>query len=177
MRDTADHDPANADPHLVVLESLYRERYEPSVRLAHLLVGDRQRAEELTQDAFVRLLPKLGSADNPGGYLRVILVNLCRDHRRRQAMIGRHPHEPPSHAPPPGIPATSSAVWLALQELPERQREALSLRFYADLPDHEIARLLDVRPATVRSLIHRGLAALRAQAALGEGGRAGDERG
>jgi len=55
----------------------------------------------------------------------------------------------------------TSAVWQALQSLPERQREALALRFYADLPTDEIARLLGVRPATVRSLIHRGLAALK----------------
>lgn len=143
------------------LEALYRQRYEPSVRLAHLLVGDRHRAEELTQDAFVRLLPKLGTTDNPGGYLRVILVNLCRDHGRRESMAGRHPQPPQPNAPPPGIPETSSAVWIALQDLPERQRVAVSLRFYADVPSDEIARILEVRPATVRSLIHRGLAALK----------------
>ena len=149
-------------PHdLSLLEALYRERYEPSVRLAHLLVGDRHRAEELTQDAFIRLLPKLSSTDNPAGYLRVVLVNLCRDHGRRQSMAGRHPQEPQPSAPPPGIPETSSAVWIALQQLPERQREALSLRFYADVPTDEIAQILGVRPATVRSLIHRGLAALK----------------
>ena len=143
------------------LEALYRARYEPSVRLAHLLVGSRHLAEELTQDAFVRLLPRISATDNPGGYLRVVLVNLCRDHGRRQTMAGRHPQEPQPDAPPPGIPETSSAVWLALQQLPERQRVAITLRFYADVPGDEIARILDVRPTTVRSLIHRGLAALK----------------
>lgn len=146
---------------LTALESLYRERYEPSVRLAHLLVGDRHRAEELAQDAFVRLLPHLADSDNPAGYLRVVLVNLCRDHHRRQARVGRYTPEPPPHEPPPGLPASSSAVWQALQTLPERQREALALRFYADLPTEEIAHLLHARPATVRSLIHRGLATLK----------------
>lgn len=143
------------------LEALYRERYEPSVRLAHLLVGDRHRAEELTQDAFVRLLHKLSTTDNPAGYLRVVLVNVCRDHGRRQAMIGRHPQTPQPDAPPPGIPETSTAVWIALQQLPDRQRIAVSLRYYADVPTDEIAQILDVRPTTVRSLIHRGLAALK----------------
>lgn len=146
---------------LAALEALYRERYEPSVRLAHLLVGDRGRAEELTQDAFVRLVPHLSATDNPGGYLRVVLVNLCRDHSRRQAMARRHPQHPEPDAPPPGLPAASSAVWQALQQLPDRQRIALSMRFYADLPTEEIAQILEVRPATVRSLIHRGLAALK----------------
>jgi RNA polymerase sigma factor (sigma-70 family) len=143
------------------LGALYRDRYEASVRLAHLLVGDRHRAEELAQDAFVRLAPHLATVRNPGGYLRTILVNLCRDHRRRQALADRHAPEPPPEAPPPGLPAATSAVWQSLQTLPERQREALALRFYADLPTDEIARLLGVRPATVRSLIHRGLAALK----------------
>ena len=143
------------------LEALYRDRYEASVRLAHLLVGDRHRAEELAQDAFVRLAPHLATVQNPGGYLRTILVNLCRDHRRRQSLADRRSPEPPPDAPPPGLPAATSAVWQSLQTLPERQREALALRFYADLPTDEIARLLGVRPATVRSLIHRGLAALK----------------
>jgi RNA polymerase sigma factor (sigma-70 family) len=146
---------------LGALEALYRDRYEASVRLAHLLVGDRHRAEELAQDAFVRLAPHLAAVQNPGGYLRTILVNLCRDHRRRQALADRRAPEPPPDAPPPGLPVATSAVWQALQSLPERQREALALRFYADLPTDEIARLLGVRPATVRSLIHRGLAALK----------------
>lgn len=162
MGDTPKGTAAQVDAdQLATLEALYREQYESSVRLAHLLVGNRHRAEELTQDAFVRLLPRIATTDNPGGYLRVVLVNLCRDHGRRQAMAGRHPQEPPTDTPPPGLPATSSAVWQALQALPDRQRIALSLRYYADLPTAEIARILDVRPATVRSLTHRGLASLK----------------
>ncbi|CAN5891555.1 SigE family RNA polymerase sigma factor [soil metagenome] len=166
--DRAGHDHAGhlhtGDVHtedMARLEVLYRERYEPSVRLAHLLVGNRARAEELTQDAFVRLMPNLAETDNPAGYLRTILVNLCRDHQRREARARRQPGERPQSAPPPGLPATTSAVWQAVQELPERQRLALSLRFYADLPAAEIARLLGVRPATVRSLVHRGLTTLK----------------
>lgn len=141
-------------------ERLYRDEYAAAVRLAHLLVGDRARAEELAQDAFVRILPKLGQADNPGGYLRTILVNLCRDHQRREARARRLPASQVVYAAPPGTPETSSDLWRAVQQLPDRQRQALILRFYLDLPTDEIARLLDARPATVRSLIHRGIAAL-----------------
>lgn len=142
-------------------DGLYREEYEPSVRLAHLLIGDRARAEELAQDAFVRVLPKLATADNPGGYLRTVLVNLCRDHHRREARARRLPRPPERWAAPPGIPDASSAVWLALQQLPDRQREAIVLRYYLDLPTDEIAEALGARPATVRSLVHRGLTALQ----------------
>ncbi|MEO6987742.1 MAG: sigma-70 family RNA polymerase sigma factor [Aquihabitans sp.] len=146
---------------LGALEALYRDRYAPSVRLAHLMIGNRARAEELAQDAFVRVLPKIGTVDNPAGFLRTVLVNLCRDEGRHRAVVARHPQRPPDHAPPPGLPAATSAVWLALQELPANQRDALALRFYADAPTDEIAKLLGVRPATVRSLVHRGLTTLK----------------
>ncbi|MGN6695361.1 MAG: RNA polymerase sigma factor [Aquihabitans sp.] len=143
------------------LEALYREHYETVVRLAHILTGDRARAEELAQDAFVRIAPRLGTIDNPPGYLRTVLVNLCRDDGRRATRAMDHPIPPPRVAPEPAVPTTSTAVWLALQALPERQRIAVTLRFYLDLPDDEIAEALGSRPGTVRSLVHRALATLK----------------
>ncbi len=144
-----------------VIEALYRARYEASVRLAHLLVADRAVAEELVQDAFVRLLPRIGELEDPAAYLRATVVNLCRDAGRRATRGRALRRDRPSHVEPPTIPATSTAVWAALQGLPERQRIAVCLRFYDDLPDDEIARVLDVKEATVRSLVHRGLATLK----------------
>ena len=143
------------------VEALYALRYAPSVRLAHLLVGDRGRAEELVQDAFVRVLPRLGDLDDPAAYLRTVVVNLCRDAGRRTTRARALRHDRPLSVPGPDVPPTSTAVWLALQRLPERQRIALSLRFYDDLATDDIAELLGVRPATVRSLLHRGLATLK----------------
>lgn len=149
------------DDDMELLEALYRREHRDLVRLAHLIVGDGARAEELVQDAFIRLLPHVGRSDNPGGYLRTTVVNLCRDDQRRAAVARRHPPERPLAVAPPALPADSSAVWAALQDLPDRQRAALALRYYADLPTDEIARMLEVRPATVRSLLHRGLLALK----------------
>lgn len=146
---------------LVALERLYREEYAGSVRLARLLTGDPARAEELAQDAFVRIAPHLATAANPGGYLRTVLVNLCRDHGRRQATSSRHPDPLPMTAPPPGLPRDVGEVWVAVQALPGRRRDAVVLRYWADLSTDEVARLLGVRPGTARSLIHRGLAALQ----------------
>lgn len=143
------------------LSSLYRLEQPGLVRLATLLVRDRALAEDLVQEAFVRIHPKLDQIDNPGGYLRTTLVNLCRGHGRRVATAAAHPPEPPGTVRPPSLPDQLSPVWLALAELPERQRHALVLRFYLDLPDDEIASLLGARPGTVRSLISRGLAALK----------------
>lgn len=146
---------------MVALEALYRAEYRGSVRLARLLTDDRAVAEELAQEAFVRVAPRLAGADNPGGYLRTVLVNLCRDHGRRRATVGKHPPAPAGAAPPPGLPRDVDAVWQAVQALPERQRDALVLRYWADLPTDDVARLLDARPGTARSLIHRGLASLK----------------
>lgn len=148
-------------PDLGALEALYREEYDASVRLAHVLVGDRGRAEELAQDAFVRIAPHLDGATNPAAYLRTALVNLCRDHGRRTTRAGTLPIPPERVAPEPPLPSTSSAVWQALQDLPERQRIAVTLRYYLDLPDAEIAVVLGARPTTVRTLVHRAFATLK----------------
>lgn len=153
---------------LDALERLYRDEYEASVRLARLLVGDRHRAEELAQDAFVRVAPVLAGGpdgadagpDNPAAYLRTVLVNLCRDDGRRRRTVERHPPPPPTSAPAPGLPADLDEVWQAVQRLPERRRTAIVLRFWADRPTDEIAALLGCKPATVRSLVRRGLASL-----------------
>lgn len=146
---------------MAALEVLYRREHPGLVRLAHLLVGDGGRAEELVHDAFIRVLPHVGTSDNPGGYLRTTVINLCRDDQRRAAVARRHPPERPLVVAPPALPDESTAVWAALQQLPARQRAALALRYYADLPTEEIARTLDARPATVRSLLHRGIATLK----------------
>lgn len=144
------------------LEVLYRAEHAPMVRLAHLLVRDREVAEELVQDAFVRLHARLDRVDDPGAYLRTTVVNLCRGHGRRQATARRH--QPGlarvDRVEPPPLPPDMDEVWQALERLPERRREALVLRYYADLGTDEVARLLDTRPATARSLIRRGLASL-----------------
>ncbi|WP_421121071.1 RNA polymerase sigma factor [Aquihabitans daechungensis] len=143
------------------LTVLYRAEQPAMVRLATLLVRDQAVAEELVQEAFVRLHPKLATVEQPGAYLRTTVVNLCRGHGRRSATTAAHPPALPAAVLPPVLPDDLSPVWLAMAGLPERQRHALVLRFYLDLPDDQIAELLDARPGTVRSLISRGLAALK----------------
>jgi RNA polymerase sigma-70 factor (ECF subfamily) len=61
----------------------------------------------------------------------------------------------------PDLSGDNQLLWQALQQLPVRQRTALVLRFYLDLPETEVARLLGVPPGTVKSWVHRGLARLR----------------
>ena len=166
MRDVGDLRDGRHDDVLAVeswggLEELYRREQPGLVRLASLMVRDQAVAEEIVQEAFVRIHAKLDHVDQPGAYLRTIVVNLCRGHGRRVVTAERHRPSPAAMVPEPSLPEELSPVWLALADLPDRQRHALVLRFYLDLPDTEIARLLDARPSTVRSLISRGLAALK----------------
>lgn len=144
----------------VDLSELYRDRYAPMVRLGTLLLGSQHLAEEVVQDCFVRLQPRFDDLDDPSGYLHRSVVNGCRSLMRRQRREREHLRTATG-----GLSAELGAHELLdiLATLPERQRAALVLRFYADLPGSEIAAILGCREGTVKSLIHRGLEKLRAK--------------
>ncbi len=135
---------------------LFRTHRRPMTQLAYLLTSDSSMADEVVQDAFVKVHTNWGSIKNPVGYLRKAVVNGCHSHHRHRAVVRRSP--PPR---PEAAALVADEVSDALAKLPYRQRAALALRYFADLPDEEIATALSVRPATVRSLIHRGLGTLR----------------
>jgi RNA polymerase sigma-70 factor (sigma-E family) len=142
----------------VTFAELYRAHYGPMVRLAYLLVGSNEVAEELVQDAFVRVHRRWDGAERPAAYLRAAVVNACRSHHRR---LRRERSRPPEAAEAVGLPTRDHDLLEALARLPDRQRAALVLRFYEDLPEADIAAALGCRPGTVKSLLHRGLAELR----------------
>lgn len=149
--------PANGEP--PSLQLLFRTHYGPMVRLARLLVGSPTVAEDLVQDVFVRML-HAPAADVPGAYLRVSVVNACHSwHRRR----GREERALPHLVTRPDESSPARELDDALATLPFRRRAVLVLRYYADLPDDEIAALLGCRRATVRSIARRALRDLRAQ--------------
>jgi RNA polymerase sigma-70 factor (sigma-E family) len=141
--------------------------YQGLVRLAMMLVGDEASAEDVVQDVFVRLhrsAPSLRDEQKLLAYVRSSVLNGCRSMLRRRKLVRRHAerYEPPAWS------AESQAmlgedhreVMRALHRLARRQREVLVLRFYADLPDEEIAEILRIRPSTVRSTASRALIAL-----------------
>jgi RNA polymerase sigma-70 factor (sigma-E family) len=149
------------------LAELY-ERYAPgAIRLAYLLTGDRALAEDLVQDAFVRLGGRLRHLRNPAAfesYLQRTVVNLSRSHFRHAKVERTHEqrHTDQRVAPPADRSvAERDELWQAMRKLPERQRAALVLRFYEDLSEERIAELLRCRPGTVKSLVSRGLGTMR----------------
>ncbi len=149
------------------LDELYVRFAPAGIRLAYLLTGDRALAEDLVQEAFVRFVGRLHYLRDPASceaYLRRTVVNLSKNHFRRKAVersyVDRQIDPRPADPPEPDVVA-HEAMRAALLRLPERQRAALVLRYYEDLPEAQIAQLLGCRPATVRSLVSRGLQALR----------------
>lgn len=137
------------------------------IRLAYLLTGDRTVAEDLVQEAFVRFVGRLRFLRDPDAfepYLRRTIVNLSKNHFRRRAVerayLEREGPRIDEVSSDPDV-ATHDALRSALLRLPLRQRTALVLRYFEDLPEATIAELLRCRPATVRSLVARGLEALR----------------
>lgn len=138
------------------LSELYRREWARLVRVAYVLTSSQHAAEEIAQDAFVRLQATSSTVRNPAAYLRTSVVNACRSYHRHRAVVDRTPL--PRSEP---VSADYDELSDALARLPWRQQAALVLRFHLDLPEDEIAVALGCRPATVRSLTHRALARLR----------------
>jgi RNA polymerase sigma factor (sigma-70 family) len=140
--------------------AFYREAYPGAVRLAWLLTHDHAAAEDVVQDAFVRVRPRLAAVDHRSAYLRTAIVNGCRD-RGRSA--GRADAGWRRLRVVTEVTATDKPSELldAVALLPYKQRAVLVLRYWADLREEEIAEIVGVRPATVRSITSRALATLR----------------
>jgi RNA polymerase sigma factor (sigma-70 family) len=138
------------------IEDIYRAQWAPLVRLAAALTGDRGRAEDIVHDVFVRFAARPLPQDS-ASYLRQMVVNATRDHHRRTRVERQLIHV----APPPDVIPEVDEMILLVRRLPERQRQALALRYYADLSVEQIAQLLRCPSGTVKSLLHRGIEALR----------------
>ena len=135
---------------------LYRGTYAPMVRLAHLLTAADPAAEELVQDAFLRVRSRWDRVDNPSAYVRAAVVNACRNHQRRRVLERRHRTAM--------VDATEDApgeLRDAIAALSGRQRAAIVLRYYEDLPEAEIADLLGCSVPAVKSLLHHAIQDLR----------------
>jgi RNA polymerase sigma-70 factor (sigma-E family) len=148
------------------LDALYREHATPLLRLAVVLTGDRPLAEELVQEAFVRL-QRSGSIPIAGtelAYLRRTVVNLSHGHHRHLRVVRRHPEPTIDTMPAAEVDAVrrdgQRQVAAAVRTLPPRQRDCIVLRFYADLSDTEIAETLGISAGSVKTHLHRARAAL-----------------
>jgi RNA polymerase sigma-70 factor (sigma-E family) len=147
---------------------LYAVHRRGLVRLAALLVRDTPTAEDVVQDSFIAMRDawdRLGDTDRALAYLRQAVVNRSRSVLRHRAAIAQTQQAPPDTPDAEDevlIQLERSAVVAALRKLPARQREAIVLRYYADLPEAEIAAAMGISRGAVKSHTARGMSALRA---------------
>ena len=151
------------------LEARYLEAYPASLRLAYLLTGDRQSAEDLVQEAFVRIFSRPRRLLEPAafpGYVRKTITNLAlsrgRSSARERVRMNRVAGEAPTTVDL-DLDLSSRELLAALDVLPDRQRTAVVLRFWLDLGEREMAQMLRCRPGTVKSLLSRPLATLKTE--------------
>lgn len=146
------------------LGSLYATHAPGALRLARRITGDRMLAEDLVQEAFVRLATRFPDLRDPaafGPYLRTTVTNLARSHFRRLALERKHLQREAGTRVTTQDPESHPEVWDALLRLPPRQRAAVALRYYEDLSVGQVADVLECPAGTVKSLASRGIAQLR----------------
>jgi RNA polymerase sigma-70 factor (sigma-E family) len=152
-------DPRNA--RRLALEHVYAAEHASLVRTASLISGSQATGEDLVQEAFAKLYPRIDHITNPAAWLRTVVVNGARNDIRRMIVRRRFLAE---HAPLGNAisePESRSALIESLRRLPGRQRAVVVLRFYEDRSEQDIADVLGVRLGTVKSSLHRALATLR----------------
>lgn len=148
---------------------LFEQEARSLVRLARLFCDDRNSAEDLVQEAFIRLhrsAHTIRDLDRAPAFLRSIVLNLARDHNRRGLMSLRHQSARRTEEATADVEEDVIAdgddrlVIEALRSLPTRQRECLVLRFYAQMTEREIAETVGISPNSVKTHCRRGIRSL-----------------
>ena len=151
---------------------LYAAHWHPLVRLAWFLVHDQGTAEDVVQDAFIathRNYDRIRDTGAAVAYLRRAVVNGARSVQRHDVVVRREAIAEADRATAASAEAQAlrhlgdGAMLAALRRLPDRQREVLVLRYFADWSEAAIADALGIAPGSVKAHAHRGLAALRAR--------------
>jgi RNA polymerase sigma factor (sigma-70 family) len=140
------------------VEKLYHQEAVSLVRLARLFTDDRTGAEDIVQEAFIRLYhaaERIQDTAKSAAYLRSIVLNLARDHNRRGLLSLRHQDRVVRSE-------SQTEVIDALNALSPRQRDCLVLRFYMDLTEKQISSTLTISPNSVKTHCQRGMAILAA---------------
>jgi RNA polymerase sigma-70 factor (ECF subfamily) len=158
-------------------EALVREHQEPSFRLAYLMLGDAQQAEDVTQEAFIRAYRAIDQFDSRRPFrpwMLSITANLARNQRRSlgryfaalRSLVSSSPdtefHQARDHVENRVAQRWESrTIWKAIRRLDQKDQEVIYLRYFLDLPISEAAGMLGVAEGTVKSRAHRALSHLQ----------------
>lgn len=138
-------------------DDFYAARWSHAFRLAALMTHDSETGADISQDVFAKMSQRWTTIERPDAYLQRALINASSNWRRSERTSTRRLHLLAVR----GDDAVSlNELADAIARLPFRQRAVVVLRYYADLSEADIARALDCRPGTVKSLASRALAAL-----------------
>jgi RNA polymerase sigma-70 factor (sigma-E family) len=159
------HAASDAD---ALVARLFASEGRSLVRLASIFCDDRDAAEDLVQEAFIRFhrsADRIRDIERAPAFLRSIVINLARDHNRRGLMSLRHRSSmvrPSSteHVEHEALDAADRDVLDALRRLPDRQRSCLTLRYYLQYSESETADTLGISKNSVKTHCRRGLATL-----------------
>lgn len=139
-------------------DSFFRREYPSVARLAFLLLGRTGEAEEVTQEAFISLLQRWQTIENPSGFVRTAAVNRCRDIKRQRGVRDRIVR---SIRPPEHDPDDPEYLIDVLQAIPIQLRTVIVLRFYLGHTVPEIASIVGIAEGTAKSRLHRAIHELR----------------
>ncbi len=157
------------------MEKLYSANAQRAGRLAYFLVGDRELAQDLVQEAFLKVFTRWGDLREPeafAAYLNRTIVNLAHKAHRRRGVERRYLDKQPRLEAVASEPdyETADELWRQLQLLPQRQRTAIVLRYYEDLTDYQAAEAMGCSETAIASLVQRALGTLRKNAPAAEVG-------
>jgi RNA polymerase sigma-70 factor (sigma-E family) len=143
-------------------DDVYAAEVPGLLKLAFVLTGSRQLAEEVVQEAFAKAFSRWSTIDNPGGYLRVAVLNSTRNEFRRRDRA-RKAERLLAHSlvEESSIVHSDDELVNAVHRLPSKRRAVVIARFYLGLSERETADALGLRPGTVKSRLSRGLEQLR----------------
>ena len=155
-------DASGADP--ATIATLYEEQFRAFVAGAYAVVGDPEAARDVVQEAFARALRDGHRFRGEGpleAWLWRIVINVARDTARRSRFADLSADELTEIAPLGRELSSADDLRTELRALPERQRLAVFLHYYADLPYEEVAQLLDAAPGTVAASLNAARKTLR----------------
>ena len=156
----------------VSFERVYRAEYRSLVVLAFTLTGNRAAAEDIVQEALLRLhqrWSRVGTYERPGAWVRRVVLHLACSRARRVAAEARALARLGRERPPePVLTGDVADFWAAVRALPRRQAQVLALYYGEDRPVEEVAKILGRAEGTVRAQLHHGRQALAAQFAIDE---------
>ena len=151
--------------------ALFDQHYDGLCRLAYVILGDAHLAEEIVMEALLKVYTGWGrirDRSHTDAYLKRAVVNLARSKIRRkviEARVNAQAAADEDRKPPDWDPQrheTKREVWEAVRALPPRQRACVVLHYEQDLPDAEIAEILDCSVGTVRAQLSRARQKLQA---------------